>query len=162
MDSASELHDLRFVKMAIELSEQHSRARDGGPFGAVVVRNNEIIATGWNQVPSANDPTAHAEIVAIRGAAAHVRSFQLRGCVLYASCEPCPMCLAAVYWARIDRVVFAATRQDSAAAGFDDAELYSQLALPMAERKLPMRQLLRDQARDVLEQWQRMPDKIAY
>jgi tRNA(Arg) A34 adenosine deaminase TadA len=162
MDSAIELQDLHFMKIAIQLSDEHSRARHGGPFGALVVRNNEILAAGWNQVTSANDPTAHAEIVAIRSAAAGIRSFQLRGCVLYASCEPCPMCLAAAYWARLDRVVFAATRADAGAAGFDDATLYSQLALPIASRSLPMRQILRDQALGILDQWRQMPDKIAY
>jgi guanine deaminase len=162
MDSAAELQDLHFMKIAIQLSEEHSRAGHGGPFGALVVENNEIIATGWNQVTSANDPTAHAEMVAIRAAAARIRSFQLRGCVLYASCEPCPMCLAAIYWARLDRVVFAANRADAGGAGFDDARLYAQLALPIASRSLAMRQILRDQAQEVLDQWRRMPNKIAY
>jgi len=158
----TELQDLHFIKIAIELSSEHGRARHGGPFGAVVVREGEIFASGWNQVTSTNDPTAHAEIVAIRTASAGARSFHLRGCVLYASCEPCPMCMAAAYWARLERVVFAATRADASAIGFDDSEIYKQLALPVAERSLPMRQVLRDEAVAVLTQWQLMPEKIAY
>ena len=113
MRSPSTAQDLKFMHMAIELAAQHMRARDGGPFGAVVARGAAIVAQGWNKVTSTNDPTAHAEMSAIRAAAAALGSFQLRGCVLYTSCEPCPMCLGAAYWARLDRVVFAATRTDA-------------------------------------------------
>src|SRR5580658_3218315 len=122
--------DLAFLQMAIHLAAQHMRAKDGGPFGAVIAPGADILARGWNQVTSTNDPTAHAEITAIRAAAAAVGSFQLRGCVLYSSCEPCPMCLGAAYWARLDRIVFAATRVDAAAAGFDDAEIYQEFSRP--------------------------------
>src|SRR5580658_7289042 len=146
MRSPSSAQDLAFMQVAIDLAAQHMRARDGGPFGAVVTRGGEIIARGWNQVTSTNDPTAHAEITAIRMAAAAVHSFQLRGCVLYSSREPCPMCLGAAYWARLDRVVFAATRDDAARAGFDDAEIYNELSRAPLERKMPMQEALRERA----------------
>jgi len=150
------------MQAAIELAAQHMRARDGGPFGAVITRGTEIIARGWNKVSSANDPTAHAEVCAIRAAAAAAGSFVLRGCVLYTSCEPCPMCLGAAYWARLDRIVFAATRADAAAAGFDDAEIYEEISRPLTSRKLPMQEALRDQAVAVFSEWIRMPDKTPY
>jgi guanine deaminase len=154
--------DLAFLQMAIELAAQHMRARDGGPFGAVIVRGADILARGWNQVPSTNDPTAHAEIIAIRAAAAAVGSFQLTGCVLYTSCEPCPMCLGAAYWARLDRIVFAATRADADAAGFQDAHIYEELARPLHARKLPMQEALREKAVEVFSEWRRLPDKTPY
>jgi tRNA(Arg) A34 adenosine deaminase TadA len=154
--------DSVFIQRAIALSAEHMRAKHGGPFGAIIVRGDEVIATGWNRVTSTNDPTAHAEIIALRAAAAHLGTFILKGCVLYSSCEPCPMCLGAAYWARVDRIVFAAARQDAAAAGFDDEELYRELALPPASRKLPMQQVLRDKAQAILEEWRRMPDKVKY
>jgi tRNA(Arg) A34 adenosine deaminase TadA len=162
MNAETELQDLHFIRIAIDLASQHARARDGGPFGALIVRAGEILGSGWNKVTSSNDPTAHAEIVAIRAAAEAAKSFLLRGCVLYASCEPCPMCMAAAYWARVDRVVFAATRSDAGAIGFDDSEIYSQLALPVSQRKIPIRQLLRDAAVKVMAEWSQMPDRIAY
>ena len=162
MHPAPDAQDLDFIQRAIQLAAEHMRAKDGGPFGAIVVRENEIIATGWNQVTTANDPTAHAEVVAIRAAAARLGSFVLGGCVLYTSCEPCPMCLGAAYWARVERIVFAATRTDAAQAGFDDEQLYRELALPPASRKLPMQQILRDKAVEVFAEWRRMPGKIMY
>src|SRR5665213_3887578 len=155
-------HDFAFLQMAIELAAQHMRAKDGGPFGAVMARGADLLARSWNQVTSTNDPTAHAELTAIRAAAAVVGSPQLRGCVLYTSCEPCPLCLGAAYWARLDRIVFAATRLDAAAAGFDDEELYRELVMPIGSRKLPMRQLLRKEAAAVMDEWRRMPDKKPY
>src|SRR5580658_1025192 len=156
MRSPSNDRDLEFMQMAIALAAQHMRARDGGPFGAVIARGADILARGWNKVTSTNDPTAHAEITAIRAAAG---SFQLRGCVLYTSCEPCPMCLGAAYWARLDRIVFAATRADAAAAGFDDEEIYAELARPPLARKLPMQEALRERAVEVFAEWRRLPDK---
>jgi tRNA(Arg) A34 adenosine deaminase TadA len=162
MPSAPNSRDLDFIQRAVQLAAEHMRARDGGPFGAVIVRENEIIATGWNQVAVSNDPTAHAEIIAIRAAAARLGSFVLQGCVLYTSCEPCPMCLGAACWARVGRIVFAATRADAAGAGFDDAEFYRELALPPASRRLPMQQILRDKAVEVFEEWRRMPGKVMY
>jgi tRNA(Arg) A34 adenosine deaminase TadA len=162
MRSPSTAQDLEFMQIAIELAAQHMRARDGGPFGAVVARGGEILARGWNKVTSANDPTAHAEMTAIRAAAAALGTFQLRGCVLYTSCEPCPMCLAAAWWARLDRVVFAATRADAAAAGFDDAEIYEEISRPLDSRKLPMQGVLRERAAEVFAEWLRLPDKTLY
>jgi tRNA(Arg) A34 adenosine deaminase TadA len=154
--------DLEFLQAAIGLAAEHLRAREGGPFGAVIARGGEIIARGWNKVTSANDPTAHAEMTAIRAAAAALGSFQLRGCVLYSSCEPCPMCLGAAYWARVERIMFAASRSDAAAAGFDDEEIYREIGRPVAARKLPMQQALREEAAEVLAEWGRMPGRILY
>lgn len=150
------------MQAAIDLAAEHMRSREGGPFGAVITRGSEIVARGWNRVTSSNDPTAHAEITAIRAAAAALGSFQLRGCVLYTSCEPCPMCLGAAYWARVDRLVFAANRRDAAEAGFDDDLIYSELALPPFSRQLPTQQALRDRAIEVFAEWRRMSDKIPY
>ena len=154
--------DLLFMRMAIELAAEHMRAKDGGPFGAVIARGGEVISRGWNQVTSSNDPTAHAEMTAIRAAAAALGSFQLRGCVLYTSCEPCPMCLGAAYWARLDRLVFAANRRDAAEAGFDDEQIYDELARPPFSRAMVTQQALRETALEVLAEWRRMPDKITY
>jgi guanine deaminase len=162
MHATPNSQDLDFIQRAIQLAGEHMRAKDGGPFGAIIVRENKIIASGWNKVTSSNDPTAHAEVTAIRAAAAYLKTFVLNGCVLYTSCEPCPMCLGAAYWARVERIVFAATRTDAAGAGFDDEELYQELALPHAKRKVPMQQILRDKAVEVFEEWKRMPGKIMY
>jgi guanine deaminase len=159
MRSPPTAQDLAFLRMAIELAAQHMRAKDGGPFGAVIARGADILARAWNQVPSTNDPTAHAEMTAIRAAAAAVGSPQLRGCVLFTSCEPCPMCLGAAYWARLDRIVFAATRADAGDAGFLDARIYEDLARPLHERTLPMQEALREEAVEVLSEWRRLPDK---
>jgi guanine deaminase len=154
--------DAAFVRRAIQLAREHMLAGHGGPFGALVVCDGEIIGQGWNQVTSVNDPTAHAEIVAIRAAAANRRTFQLAGCILYCSCEPCPMCLGAAYWARLDRVVFAGTRCDAAAAGFDDEELYRELARPIPQRRLKQRQILREEMLPVFAEWHAKPDKVLY
>ena len=147
---------------AIRLSVEKMREGRGGPFGAVIAKDGQIISRGWNEVTTANDPTAHAEIVAVREACRRLGTFRLDGCELYASCEPCPMCLSAIYWARIDRLFFAATRQDAAAAGFDDEILYREIPLPFDQRKLPIRQLLREQALPAFAEWQAKPDKIPY
>jgi guanine deaminase len=162
MRSPPTAQDLEFMQVAIDLAAQHMRAKEGGPFGAVIVQDGKIIARGWNKVTSLNDPTAHAEMTAIRAAADVLNSFQLRGCVLYSSCEPCPMCLGAAYWARVERIVFAGTRADAATAGFDDAEIYNELARPPFERKLPMQEVLRERAMEVISEWLRMPDKTPY
>ena len=137
-------------------------AGDGGPFGALVVREGEVIGSGWNQVTAINDPTAHAEVAAIRAAAAKLRSFQLRGCVLYCSCEPCPMCLGAAYWSRVERLVFAGTRHDAADAGFDDEEFYRELAKPVSQRQLQQQQILREEMQQVFAEWKAKPDKVQY
>jgi len=154
--------DARFLREAIRLARTRMREGKGGPFGAVVVRDGVIVARGWNAVTSSLDPTAHAEVVAIRRACRKLGSFSLAGCVLYASCEPCPMCLAAAYWARVDRLVYAAGRGDAARAGFDDAFIYDQVPLPAAERSLPTAQLLRPEAVAVFDDWLAKPDRIPY
>jgi guanine deaminase len=136
--------------------------KGGGPFGALVVQNGRVVGHGTNLVTASNDPTAHAEIVAIRQAGQILATFRLRGCELYASCEPCPMCLAATYWARIDGVYYAATRADAAAAGFDDALIYQEMSLPAARRQLPMNQVAPGDALAPFEAWRKSPRKVPY
>ena len=150
------------MREAIRLSRIKMRLGAGGPFGAVVVRNGKIIARGWNCVTSANDPTAHAEIIAIREACRKLKRFQLADCELYTSCEPCPMCLAAIYWARFQRVYFANTRRDAAAVDFDDELIYREVAKPLNKRLIPMKPLLRREAAAVFSEWKIKPDKISY
>lgn len=150
------------MREAIQLAREHMRAGHGGPFGCVIARDGRVVGRGWNQVTSTNDPTAHAEVVAIREACRALGNFSLAGCELYASCEPCPMCLAAIYWARIDCVYFAGTRDDAASAGFDDALLYREIPLPLAARQLPMTPLLRPEAQQVFDEWKAKPDKVRY
>ena len=150
------------MRRAITLSRDKMRADEGGPFAAVVVRDGEVVAEGWNQVTGHNDPTAHAEIVAIREACRELGTFSLEGCVIFTSCEPCPMCLAAIHWAHIDQVYFANTAEDAAAIGFDDARLYRELALPRDERTLPMVRLLPTEALEVFREWASDPDRIPY
>jgi guanine deaminase len=153
---------LKFMREAIRLSLQKMRGNHGGPFGAVVVRRGKIVGRGWNRVTSGNDPTAHAEVVAIREACRRLKTFQLDDCELYTSCEPCPMCLAAGYWARLRRIYYANTRRDAAAIGFDDDFLYREVVKPVDRRNLPMKQLLRREALTVFAEWQNKPDKIRY
>jgi guanine deaminase len=152
----------KFMREAIRLSLSKMRANHGGPFGAVVVRNGKIVGRGWNRVTSTNDPTAHAEISAIRQACKKFKTFRLDDCELYASCEPCPMCLAAIYWSRLRKVYYANTRKDAAAIGFDDDFLYHQVALPVLRRKLPMKQLLHNEALKVFVEWKNKSDKTPY
>jgi tRNA(Arg) A34 adenosine deaminase TadA len=147
---------------AIQLAIENVHAGQGGPFAAVVVRDGRIIAEGVNLVTFTNDPTAHAEIVAIRQACRNLASFQLNGCEIYASSEPCPMCMGAIYWARLTRVFFAATRQDAAAAGFDDAHIYEQLERPVSQRAIPMHQMMREEALAAFQAWDQRQDKIRY
>src|ERR1700742_2820488 len=135
----------KFMGEAIRISVQMMRRGQGGPFGAVVVRNGKIVGRGWNQVTSTNDPTAHAEIVAIRDACKRLKTFQLDDCELYTSCEPCPMCLSAIYWARFKRVFYANTRKDAAKILFDDDFLYREVSLPIRKRSIPMKQFLREE-----------------
>lgn len=134
----------------------------GGPFGAVIVRNGEIIARGENRVTVCNDPTAHAEVSAIREAAARLGTYDLSGCEIYSSCEPCPMCLGAIYWARLDRLYYAGTRADAANVGFDDAHIYEELPLDPSQRELPTESLLREEAQIVFEAWAEKADKKEY
>jgi len=150
------------MREAIRLSRVKMRENCGGPFGAVVVREGKIVARGWNRVTSSNDPTAHAEVTAIRRACKKLKSFQLADCELYTSCEPCPMCLAAIYWARLKQVYYANTRLDAAKIHFDDRLIYREVALPIARRKIPMRPLLRSEALEVFAEWQAKADKTAY
>jgi tRNA(Arg) A34 adenosine deaminase TadA len=147
---------------AIALAMENVRAGRGGPFGALVVRDGEVIAEGTNLVTSNNDPTAHAEIVAIREACRKLGSFQLTGCELYSSCEPCPMCMGAIYWARLKRLCFGADRQDAAAFGFDDSHIYDELCLPHSARSIVVTRQERDKALEAFREWQRMPQKIPY
>jgi tRNA(Arg) A34 adenosine deaminase TadA len=151
-----------FLREAIRLSRDGMQADQGGPFGAIVVRNHEIIGRGWNRVTATNDPTAHAEIVAIRDACTRLQTFSLAGCELYTSCEPCPLCLAAGYWARLDRIYHAATRDDAAAAGFDDRAFYDEMRRAAGDRSLPIEQRLRDEALPVLHEWLQKPDRVRY
>jgi guanine deaminase len=153
---------IQFMRAAIRLALEKMRGGEGGPFGAIVVRRGKIVGRGWNRVTSTNDPTAHAEVSAIRDACRRLKTFQLDDCEIYASCEPCPMCLAAIYWARIGKIFHAGARRDAAAAGFDDDLIYRELARPISRRKIPMRQLLRAEALHVFKEWRDKPDKIRY
>ena len=154
--------DDRFLARAIELAATGSRRGDGGPFGAVIVRDGEIIAVGWNRVVASHDPTAHAEIAAIRDACQRLGQFHLPGAVLYASSEPCPMCLSAAYWARIERIVFANSRAEAAAIGFCDDRLYDELSRHFSARSMVMEHLPQPGALDPLREWAARKDKIAY
>jgi guanine deaminase len=154
--------DAVFMRRAIDLSRQGMEQGRGGPFGAVVVADGRIVGEGANLVTSALDPTAHAEIVALRSACAALGRFELRGCDIYTSCEPCPMCLAAIYWARVDRVFYANDRADAARIGFDDRTIYREVALPPRARRLPMIRLLAADALPVFQEWERKSDRVRY
>ena len=149
------------MKRAIELSVE-SVKKGGGPFGCVVVKNNKIIAEGSNKVTHTNDPTAHGEIVAIREACKKLNNFSLKGCELYSNCEPCPMCLAAIYWARINNIYYGNTREDAKKIDFDDSLIYSELMKNSKERKIPMIQMMRKEALIAFELWDKKKDKIKY
>jgi len=151
-----------FMARAIELAVENVREGRGGPFACVVVRDGRILAEGTNQVTASGDPTAHAEVVAIRAACRVLGDFQLAGCDLYTSCEPCPMCLGAIYWARPARVFFAGTAADAAAVGFDDAEIYREVALPAAARRIPFLPLMREEAAAAFRAWTAKSDRIPY
>ena len=150
-----------FMIRAIELSI-NSANDTGGPFGCVIVKDNKIIAEGSNKVTFSNDPTAHAEIVAIRAACKKINTFNLSGCDLYASCEPCPMCLSAIYWARVDNIYYANTRDDAKKINFDDSLIYSEISKKIEDRKIPIKQMLRDEALKAFEIWDKKTDKIEY
>ena len=152
----------RFMQRAIELSIQNVKSGRGGPFGAVIVKDGKVIGEGVNQVTSLGDPTAHAEVNAIRAACKKIRDFSLQGSTLYTSCEPCPMCLGAIYWSRLDRVFFGNTKADAAAIEFDDAFIYQELDLPLEKRNLKMEQLGRDEAIEAFQLWQKSTNKIEY
>ena len=150
------------MRRAIALSVAMMRANRGGPFGAVIVKDGKVVAEGFNRVTSDNDPTAHAEVTAIRAACAALDSFSLAGCDIYTSCEPCPMCLAAIYWARIERIFYANTREDAARIGFDDEHIYREIALPPDRRAVPMTRLLAEAAAEAFREWEEKPDKLRY
>ncbi len=151
----------KFLKRALELA-QDSIERGGGPFGAVVVKDGNVIAEGSNSVTLNQDPTAHAEVVAIRNACKSLNSFQLDGCILYSSCEPCPMCLGAIYWARPDKIFFASTRYDAAEIGFDDQLIYDEIERNSDEREIPFVKMELDEAKEVFENWKKKEDKVEY
>ena len=151
-----------FMRRAIALSRQKMEENCGGPFGAVIVKGGIVIGEGWNKVTSSCDPTAHAEVTAIRAACQTVGDFSLKGCEIYTSCEPCPMCLAAIYWARLERIYYANTRKDAAAIGFDDDFLYREINLPEAARTLPISRTLPAEAKLVFDDWLKKTDKIHY
>ena len=152
----------KFMKRAMELARKGMESNLGGPFGAVVVKDGSIIGEGCNRVVSDNDPTAHAEMVAIRDACDHINDFQLAGCDIYTTCEPCPMCLGAIYWARPERIFFSASREDAAAAGFDDEFIYDELEKEFTERRIPMVPILKDQGKRLFRGWINKDDKTEY
>lgn len=151
-----------FMLRAIELSQLGMESGQGGPFGCVIVKDGKIVGEGSNAVTSSNDPTAHAEVVAIRDACKNLNTFQLDGCILYTSCEPCPMCLGAIYWARPDKVFYANTREDAAAIGFDDDFIYQEINLNFEQRKIPFAQLERENSLKVFNAWKLKTDKTEY
>jgi guanine deaminase len=154
--------DIQFMQEAIALALKGVNSNEGGPFGAVVVKDGVIIGRGNNQVIITNDPTAHAEVVAIKDACRTVNSFLLDGCVIYTSCEPCPMCLGAIYWARIEKIFYACTKKDAAAIGFDDAFIYEELLLSLSERKIKGISLIRDEGLKAFTTWREKADKTPY
>jgi len=151
-----------YMQMAIDLAVENVNSGAGGPFGAVIVHNGEIIATGVNRVTANHDPTAHAEVLAIRAACQKLGDFQLPGCTVYTSCEPCPMCLAAIYWARCEAIYFGCTAKDAAGAGFDDSFLYDEVKKPHADRTIPTGQLLGPEAMASFNAWRSFEKKIGY
>lgn len=152
----------QFMQEAIELARKGIKQNQGGPFGAIVVKNNQIIGRGNNRVLANFDPTAHAEIVAIREACQSIGHFNLQGSILYTSCEPCPMCLGAIYWSRIDKIIYAANREDAKNIGFDDEFFYQELSKPIEQRLIPMHELMREQALVAFTEWQNKADKTPY
>ncbi|WP_341326345.1 nucleoside deaminase [Methylotuvimicrobium sp. KM2] len=151
-----------YLQQAINLAAENVESGQGGPYGALIVKENKIIAASGNQVTSRLDPTAHAEVMAIRMACQAMNDFQLTGCTLYTSCEPCPMCLGAIYWARLDNVYYACSREDAAAAGFDDSFIYDEIPLPPNKRRILMLNLKQDNDLKPFELWNAKPDKILY
>lgn len=150
------------MREALRLAREGMRRGDGGPFGAVIVRDGHVIGRGWNRVLSSCDPTAHAEIEAIRDASGRLGTHDLSGCEIYSSCEPCPMCLSAIHWARLDAIHQACTGEDAASLGFDDALIALELAAAPAERKLPVHRLLREEGLELFDEWRSMPNAVLY
>jgi len=156
------MNHTNYLKKAIEIAGDFSKKGTNGPFGAIVVLNNTMIGEGWNQVVELNDPTAHAEIMAIRKACKRLGTFDLKNAILYTSCEPCPMCLSAIYWAHIEKVYYAASRSDASKMGFDDEFIYREVCQSMHTRKIPFIQKLQDEAIIVFNEWKKNPNKIMY
>jgi guanine deaminase len=156
------MNEADFMRRAIALADERMRAGEGGPFGAVIVKDGRIVGEGWNRVIGTSDPTAHAEIVAIRDACARLGTFDLSGATIYTSCEPCPMCLGGILWARLDRMCYAANRDDAAKIGFDDDAFYVEVAKPIDARTLPATRMLADEARAVFAAWFAKPDRVEY
>jgi guanine deaminase len=152
----------QFMREAIRLSVENVKSGNGGPFAAVIVKDNKIIARGTNKVTSSNDPTAHAEVVAIREACTALNTFQLDDCEIYTSCEPCPMCLGAIYWARPKKIYFANTREDAANIGFDDSFIYDEIGLPYTSRGIETEHIMREEAQEAFKAWQNKSDKVEY
>ena len=150
-----------FMERAIDCSCENVK-NGGGPFGAVIVKNDKIIAEGTNLVTLNNDPTAHAEVVAIRNAAKHLNDFNLSGCEIYTSCEPCPMCLSAIYWARIDKIWYANTREDAKNIGFDDSLIYDEVSKPLEKRQIPISQFMHEEGKKAFKMWEEKEDKTEY
>jgi guanine deaminase len=153
---------LHFMQEAVKLAENGMNNNEGGPFGCVIVKDGRIIGKGNNRVTSTNDPTAHAEVVAIRDACKNLNEYQLEGCEIYTSCEPCPMCMGAIYWARPSRVFYALTREDAAAIGFDDSMIYEELKLPLDARKIPIENCAREESLHLFHAWKEKQDKNLY
>jgi guanine deaminase len=151
-----------FMARAIQLSLENVRSGRGGPFGCVIAKEGSVLAESVNQVTATNDPTAHAEVLAIREACQKLGCFELRDCYLYTSCEPCPMCLGAIYWARLNKVYFGSLASDAAKAGFDDSAIYAEIAQPHSRREIPMIQMMRDEALVAFQEWEAQPGKIPY
>ena len=152
----------QFMTRAIQLAIENVRSGKGGPFGAVVAKDGSLVAEGVNQVTRTSDPTAHAEVLAIRAACQRLGLFELKGCDLYTSCEPCPMCLGAIYWARVSRVYFGTLAADASKIGFDDSAIYHEIVQPHSQRKIPMIQMMRDEALAPFRAWQETPAKVPY
>lgn len=152
----------KFMDEAVRVSKKYMELGEGGPFGCVVVKDGKIVGVGWNQVLASGDPTAHAEVTAIRDACKNLNTYQLTGCELYTTCEPCPMCLGAIYWARPDKVYYANTRQDAATIGFDDAFIYKEIGLQPDQRKIAMVPVDKTKAFKVFQLWTKKKDKVAY
>lgn len=152
----------KFMKLAIQLSEQNVLKAQGGPFGAVIVKDGKIIAKSANKVTTTNDPTAHAEVSAIRSACKKLRTFDLTGCIVYTSCEPCPMCLSAIYWAKIERIYYANTKQDAEDIGFSDKLIYDELEKPINQRSLPISQMMRNDAQTAFKLWDQSSMRTEY
>lgn len=154
--------DKEYLNLAIKIARENVRSGNGGPFGAVITKNGELLATGVNCVTSINDPTAHAEVTAIRNACSKLNSFQLDGCTIYSSCEPCPMCLGAIYWARPDKLIFAASKNDAASVGFDDSFIYEEIPKALHERKMTTIQVLLEEGYTPFDEWKKSNQRVDY